>query len=282
MSCCFTRRPLRGVLLASLLALAGLASSAAAQASALPTVSIAISPSSATVTGALESGGVNIVSTDTGVKEASVIVFLLKPGVTVADAEAFTKEKKASRDPNNASKLGSIVFDTEASPGQKSEAQTNLQPGQYVLLVGAGEGEAKLRTSFTVAVAKAPATLPTPAAKIRTIEFGFRGPTTLHDGELVGFENEGFLVHMDIAAPVKNMNAAKQAVKDLLAGKEKAIEKLIVGPPVTFAGPVSNGAYQQETVTAKPGVYVQVCFMETQDGRDHALLGMERIIKITK
>lgn len=276
------RFPLRGVLVALLLALVALAAAGAAQASTLPVVSIAITPTSATVGGTLESGAVNIVTSDTGVKEAAAIVFLLKPGVSVAEAETFVKENKVKGDPNNASKIGSIVFDTEATAGQHSEAQTNLQAGQYLLLVGAGEGEAKLRTSFTVTAAKSPATLPTPQVKIRSIEFGFRGPSTLHDGELVGFENEGFLVHMDIAAPVKNMKAAKQAIKDLLAGKEKAVQKLIVGPPVTFAGPVSNGAYQQETINAMPGVYVEVCFMQTQDGRDHALLGMERIIKITK
>ena len=78
------------------------------------------------------------------------------------------------------------------------------------------------------------------------------------------------------------MKAAEQLVKDLTAGKEKAAEKLIIGPPAGFAGPVSTGAYQQETITAKPGVYVQVCFMQTQDGRDHTLLGMERIIQIVK
>jgi len=252
----------------------------AAQASTLPTVSIAVTPSSATVSGTLESGGVNIVASDTGVKEGSVIVFLLKPGVSVAEAEAFSKEKK-SRDPNNASKLGSIVFDTEVNPGQNSEGQTELQAGQYIVLVGAGEGEAQLRTSFKVSAAKSPATLPAPQATIRAIEFGFRGPNTLHDGELVRFENEGFLVHMDIAIQVKNEKTAKQLVKLLLAGKEKEAQKLAIGA-VTFAGPLSTGAFQQETITAKPGVYVQACFMDTQDGRSHTQLGMERIIKVTK
>jgi hypothetical protein len=51
---------------------------------------------------------------------------------------------------------------------------------------------------------------------------------------------------------------------------------------VSFTGPLSSGALQQETITAKPGIYVEVCFMETQDGRAHTQLGMERIIKITK
>jgi hypothetical protein len=87
---------------------------------------------------------------------------------------------------------------------------------------------------------------------------------------------------MDFAVPVKNQKAAKQAVKAFLTGHEKQAFKLINGPPVGFAGPLSPGAYQQETITAKPGVYVQLCFMETQDGRDHTRLGMERIIKIVK
>lgn len=266
----------------ALLTVGGTIATGSAQASStLPALSIAITPSSATVSGARESGAVNVVSSDTGVKEAAVIVFLLKPGVSVAEAEAFTKEKKA-KDPNSTSKLGSIVFDTEVNPGQNSEAQTDLQPGQYIVLVGAGEGEVQLRTSFTVTAAKSPVTLPTPQATIRSIEFAFRGPSTLHDGELVRFENEGFLVHMDIAFPVKNMKVAKRVVKLLLAGKEKGLEKLISGAPVTFQGPVSHEAFQQETITAKPGIYVQACFMDTQDGRSHTQLGMERIIHIVK
>ncbi len=124
--------------------------------------------------------------------------------------------------------------------------------------------------------------LPAPEARIRSIEFGFRGPSTLHDGELVRFENEGFLVHMDLAAPVKSLKAAKEAVKDLQTGKEKALRKLIAGPPAGFAGPLSHEAFQQETITAKPGIYVEVCFMGTQDGRPHTRLGMERIIKIRR
>ncbi|MGA2321394.1 MAG: hypothetical protein ABSG95_11740 [Solirubrobacteraceae bacterium] len=281
--------PLRGGVFAALLAAAGLLAFAGAliavgtaQASTLPTLRIAISPSSATVGGTLESGGVNVVTTDTGVKEATEILFLLKPGVSVAEAEAFISTKKAHKDPNNTDKLGSIVFDTEVSPGRNSEVQTDLQPGQYLLLIGEGEGEVKLRSTFTVSASTAPAALPTPGATIRSIEFGFRGPSTLHDGEIVRFENEGFLVHMDIAARVKNMAAAKRAIKLLRAGNEKQLEKLIVGPPTTFAGPLSHEAFQQETITAKPGIYVEVCFMDTEDGRSHTLLGMERIIRITK
>ena len=255
-----------------------------AQAAALPSMSIAVTKTSATVTGAPTSAGaVNIVVSDKGLKEGAAILFRLAPGKTVAEAEQFLKEKRAHNDPNNTAELGTLVFDAEAENGVTNEAQTVLQPGTYIVLIAAGEGEPTLRDTFTVGAATAAAlALPAAQATERTVDFGFKGPKTLHDGEVVRFENEGFLVHMDVAFPVKNMKAAKLAVKYLLAGKEKALGKLIAGPPVGFYGPLSHGASMQETITAKPGIYVQACFMETQDGRDHTLLGMERIIKITK
>ena len=169
------------------------------------------------------------------------------------------------------------MFDAEVNPGKTSEAQTVLAPGQYVALGGAGEGGPKLKAPFTVTAAPSPAALPAPQATIRSIEFGFRGPTTLHDGELVRFENEGFLVHMDVAFPAKSLSDAKKIVKGLLTGKEKGLEKLVSGAPFEFAGPLSHEAFQQETITAKPGWYVQACFMETQEGVPHTRLGMERI-----
>ncbi len=265
----------------ALLAAVTIAVGPAAAGSTLPTLSLTITNSSIAVSGATQSGAVNVVSSATGVKEANVILFLLKPGATFEETEAAIQ--KAHGDTNATSKYGSIVFDAEVSPSQASEAQTYLQPGQYVAVLPGGEGKgSKAHALFTVTAAASPVPLPAPEATIRSIEFGFQGPSTLHDGELVRFENEGYLVHMNVAAPVKNMKAAKQAVKDVLAGKEKAFEKLIAGPPVGFAGPVSHEAFQQETITAKPGIYVELCFMDTQDGRSHTQLGMERIIHIVK
>jgi len=260
---------------------ASLIAAGTAQASTLPTLTIALTKSSITVGGTTQSGAVNVVSTASGVKEGTVVLFQLKPGYTVAQVEAAMKEG-AGKDPNKATKYGSIVFDAEAKPGKTSEAQTILEPGQYVALGGAGEGGLKNKAPFTVTAAKSPATLPAPQATIRSIEFGFRGPTTLHDGELVRFENEGFLVHMDVAFPAKSLRDAKLIVKGLLSGKEKGLEKLVSAEPFSFAGPLSHEAFQQETITAKPGWYVQACFMETQTGVDHTRLGMERIFKITK
>jgi hypothetical protein len=253
-----------------------------AQAAALPTLTLTLNSSSVTVGGATLSGAVNVVSVASGVKEASAILFRLKPGVTPAELTAFLGSK-AGDDPNNAAKYGSIVFDAEAAPGKGSETQVELQPGEYVALSAIGENPPKAHPSFTVTAAAALSTLAAPAATVRTIDFGFKGPRTLHDGELVRFENEGFLVHMDLALPVRSRKAARKLARTFLTGKkERQAFKLVSGQPVNFAGPLSSGAFQQETITAKPGWYVQVCFMDTQDGRGHTLLGMERIIKIAK
>jgi len=265
------------------LAVAGVFTAGAAQAATLPTITATVGPTSIAVTGALQSGAVNIASTATGGKEPAAVFVRLNPGVSVNEVFAFLATNKASKDPNTVTKYGSIVFDAEAGKGKPTEAQTILAPGQYVALNAEGERSSKWpRSSFAIAASPVPAVLPAAQATVKTIEFGFRGPTVLHVGEVVRFENEGYLVHMDLGFPVKSKKAAQKVAKALLSGHEKGLEKLVAGPPANFAGPLSSEAFQQEIVTATPGWYVQACFMPTQDGRPHTLLGMERIIKIVK
>jgi hypothetical protein len=254
----------------------------AAQAATLPTVNATVSPTAITISGALQSGAVNIASTGTG-KEPEVVLIKLNAGVSVDEVVAYLASNKPSDDPNTVSPFGSIVFDVEAGKGKATEAQTVLAPGQYVAVNAEGEKSSKWpHSSFVVAASPTPAALPAAQATEKTIEFGFRGPAVLRDGEVVRFENEGYLVHMDLGFAVKSKKAARLVAQGLLTGHEKGLEKLVAGPPANFAGPLSSGAFQQETISAKPGWYVQVCFMPTQDGRPHTRLGMERIIKIVK
>jgi hypothetical protein len=273
-----------GIAAISLAALAGgMLTTGAAQAATLPTVTATVSTTTITVSGALQSGAVNIVSTATGGKEPSVVLLQVKPGVSLTALYAFLDSNKLASDPNAAAKYGALVFDAEAGKGKPTEAQTVLAPGQYVALNAEGEKPSKWpRSSFAVADSPSPAALPAAQATEKTIDFGFRGPTVLHVGELVRFENEGYVVHMNFGFAVKSKKAALKVLKGLATGQEKGLEKLASGPPVGFAGPISTGAFQQATITAKPGWYVQACFMPAQDGRPHALLGMERIIKIVK
>jgi hypothetical protein len=253
----------------------------AASGAELPTLAVNVTASSISVGTPPPAGAVNVQSTSSGAKEAATVLMRLNPGVSDEEVRAFLATNKAGKDPNTASKFGSLVFDAE-DPAGKSEAQTTLAAGKYMAFNPEGPQSSKWpSTSFTIAPAATPVALPAAAAVEKTIDFNFRGPTTLHVGELVRFENEGFVVHMNLAFPVRNHKSALKLVKFLKNGSKRA-EKLIAGPPVSFQGPVSTGGYQQSVITAKPGVYVQVCFMDTQDGREHVRLGMVRIIHIVK
>ena len=50
----------------------------------------------------------------------------------------------------------------------------------------------------------------------------------------------------------------------------------------SFMDPVSHGAIQQERVNVHQGYWVLACFMDTQDGREHTVLGMERVIHVVR
>jgi hypothetical protein len=268
---------------AALTAVAAVFTAGAAQAATLPMITATVGTTSIAVTGALQSGAVNIASTATGGKEPSVVLFALKPGVSLTEFYAYLNENKTTRDPNSTSKYGSIVFDAAAGKGKATEAQTVLAPGQYVALNAEGEKSSTWpRASLAIAASPSPAALPAPQATEKTVDFAFKGPKVLHVGELVRFENEGYLVHMDVALGAKNAKAAARIAVGLAAGQEKGLQKFASGSEASFAGPISSGAFQQETITAKPGWYVQACFMPTQDGRPHTLLGMERVIRIVK
>jgi hypothetical protein len=250
-------------------------------ASTLPSFTVSASATAVTLTGTPTSGAVNVIATSTGkLKEPSIVLVRLLPGAT--EAEALTALKNPKLDPNSVAKFGAIVFDEEAPAGRNEEAQTNLQPGSYLAVLVGETGPTSVHQAFTVAASPSPVALPAPQAQEKTIDFGFKGPTTLKVGELVGWEDGGYLVHMNIGFPVKSKSAAKRLIAGLKTGHEKSLGKLIAGPPVTFQGPVSPGGYQQSVIAARPGIYVQVCFMSTQDGRPHTRLGMERIIHITK
>jgi hypothetical protein len=253
-----------------------------ARAAPLPGLVVSISSESIAVIGAMDSGAVNVLTTAApGLKEPDSALVLLKPGVTVAEAETYLASNKAG-DPNTVSRIGSIVFDSQARPGETTEAQTTLAPGTYVAVNAEGQRSSRWsRTSFTVTASPVP--LPLPGAEVieRTIDYSFTGPTTLHRGELVRFENEGWVVHMDEAFPARTKKSAERLARNLLAGHETAAAKLVSRPPVSFAGPLSTGGLQQERITAAPGWYVQVCFLDTQDHRPHTLFGMERVIRIT-
>jgi len=269
------------ITVAAVLSVAGVfsASPAGARTTDLPVITIDISGKTITVAGALGSGAVEIEATTTKAN-ASPVLFRLNAGVTADDFYAALNSPAVQNDPNAASAYGAIVMNWHLTQGTSTVA-TKLSPGDYVALdTTKHDASAWPRTEFTVATAAQPAALPAADAKVRAIDFGFRGAKTLHVGDVVRFQNDGYVVHMIVAMRTNNADDAKKVASALRTGKS-GVNHLVTGF-ANFLSPVSHGAVLQETLDAQPGWYVLACFMTTQAGQQHTLLGMERVIQIVK
>ena len=221
------------------------------------------------------SGGAEVISKVTHEPQGDPTFIRLNPGVTVAQLL-----KAAAGDPNNIALIASIVFSPQANKGI-SAAQVSLAAGNYVAVDLSSNAKVPPLTTFKVYKAIAPASLPKPQATIASIEFGFRGPGRLHDGELVRFANHGFLVHMIVAARGRNLAGARQIARLLKAGKDNQAQRLAAGF-YSFVNILTHGSYQQQVIHNRPGYWVLACFMDTQDHREHVTLGMERVIHIVR
>lgn len=258
----------------------GITSVSRAASSGLPTLTLTLNGRSVAVSGALQSGAMNVVST-VSVKHTEPVLIRLNPGIPFS---AFTQASAAINahhgDLNYLGPYGSIAFDVSADKGTTS-AQTTLQPGNYLAVDLSSSNPDPPHTTFVISQAPQPASLPKPGATINAIDFAFRGPSKLHDGELVRFQNSGFLVHPIQGIGVKNARNARRLTALLRAANDKEAPKLGVSFP-EFAGPLSPGGFQQELITERPGLYVLACILRTQDGREQTQLGMERTIRIVR
>ena len=93
--------------------------------------------------------------------------------------------------------------------------------------------------------------------------------------------NAGFLVHMIQGIEAPNLATANKIAADLKAGNDNAAGALATGE-YGWVGALSHGQSFESVVTQKPGYWVIACFMDTQDGREHTTLGMEKVIQILK
>jgi hypothetical protein len=260
----------------------GVASAIHARASSsLPTLNVALSGTTGvSVSGSMVSGAVNVTSTFSGKAPSgpnsngpTVGLVRLNPGATLQEAAGAVQSHKG--DINALTPYGTLFVDASA-PGT---VQTTLTAGRYVALNITGNTPAF--ATFTVTQSSSPAALPA-AATLKAIEFAFRGPSVLHNGTIVRSVNAGWLVHMNELIGMKSKADALKAIAYLKAGKDGKAEKLATRSFVNLMGPASPGAIQQEVLNTKPGYYVEACFMDTLDGREHTQLGMERLVKVVK
>ena len=264
---------------------AALAFAGSAGAASLPTLNVALTGTTGvSVSGSMVSGAVTVSTTFSGKVPSGPNsngpgwgLVRLNPGVSMLDAVGAVQSHHG--DINALTPYGSLFADGPAP----DTVQTVLTPGNYFALNITGNGNPGL-APFTVTQSPSPAALPAAAATQTAIEFGFRGPTVLHDGTIVRAENGGYLVHMIDMFRVKNAATGRQVMALLRAGKDGQAQKLL-GRHVIDAGlmgPASPGAMQQLVLNTKPGYYVEACFMDTLDGREHTRLGMERLVRVVK
>jgi hypothetical protein len=249
----------------------------------LPTLTVALKGiTGVSVSGSEVSGAVSITATFTGKAPSgpnsngpSFGIVHLKPGTTIQQAAGAVNA--AGGDLNALTPYGTL-FVSASAPGT---VETVLAPGNYVALNVTGNGQPGF-APFTVTQSSSPAALPPAAATQTAIEFGFRGPAVLHDGTMVRAQNHGYLVHMIFLLRAPHEWTAMQVIALLKAGEDNQAMQLL-GPNSAFVGllgPASPGAMQQQVLSAAPGYYVEACFMDTQDGREHTQLGMVRMVQI--
>jgi len=256
---------------------------AAGAASSLPTLTVALQGvNGVSVSGSTVSGAVNVVSTFSGKAPSgpnsngpSFGLVRLDPGVSLQQADNAVVSHHGDLD---ALTPYGTLFVSQSAP---STLQTVLTPGNYVAVNETGNGQPGF-AQFTVTQSSAPAALPAAKATETAIEFGFRGPAVLHNHTIVRAVNGGYLVHMNELIGVPNANTGRLVMSLLRAGKDNQAMKLLGRNPafVSLMGPGSPGAMQQEVLNTKPGYYVQACFMDTQDGREHTQVGMERLVRV--
>jgi hypothetical protein len=252
------------------------ASTGASAAATLPTLNLSLTGTKGiAVSGSQVSGAVNVVSTFTGHGQGSGALIRLNPGV--AFQQAFNAVQSHHGDLNALTGLATLSYDADAP----SVTQTVLTPGNYVALNISGNGQPAFK-QFTVSAASSPAALPAAKTTQSAIEFGFKGPSVLHAGTMVRAQNRGYLVHMITLVGVRNASTGRALMVLLRAGKDRPAQKLSNGRFSDLLGPASPGATQQSVLKAKPGYYVEACFMDTQDHREHTTLGMERLVRIVK
>ena len=266
---------------AAVLAVAAAITTAASGSDSMPTLTIALNGvKGVTVSGSETSGAVSGVSTFTGKAPKgpdsgpAFGLVRLKPGATIQQAAGAVQSHHG--DINALTPYGTLI-----SNGSPAHVQVNLTPGSYVALNVSGNRQPGV-APFTVTSSSAPAALPAPQATETAVEFGFRGPTVLHDGTIVRAENHGWLVHMIVLAGVRDAATGRQMIALLRARKSRQAQKLTDGHFVELLGPSSPGAAQQQTIHTAPGWYVEGCFMDTQDGREHADIGMARLVQVVR
>jgi hypothetical protein len=189
----------------------------------------------------------------------------LRAGVTVDQLR-----QTLSRNPEAAFRQ---VF-IEAAVLPDRPATVDLRPDTtYVAGVVAGRSQAI--TTFTTGASSA-ARAPAPEGRIRMIDYGFRGPTTLPRNGRIRVQNDGTTFHFALAFPLRPGVSGGQVRRAFRGTDERAMGRLVAGEPVDVQGLISQGSSSDNEVRfARRGRYAMVCFFG-----EHNRLGMYRVYRV--
>jgi hypothetical protein len=189
----------------------------------------------------------------------------LRAGVTVDELR-----QTLSRSPDAA--LRQVFLEAAVLPDRP--VTVDLRPNTtYVAAAIAGRSQAI--TTFTTGAASG-ARAPTPDARIRMVDYGFRGPGTLPRNGSIRVQNDGTTFHFAHALPLRPGVTGSQVRRAFRGANDRAIRRIAAGEPVDVQGLISQGSSTDNEVRfARRGRYAMVCFFG-----EHNRLGMYRVYRV--
>ena len=190
----------------------------------------------------------------------------LRAGVTLDQL------RKSLSNPASVKALGQVFLEATAASGKA--VTVDLRPNTtYVAAVNAGRKQSL--STFTTGAPNG-ASAPRPDARIKMIDYGFRGPKTLPRKGRIRVENAGTAFHFAIAFPLRRGVGNRQVNRALRGTNEKALGRVIAGEPIDVQGLISPGSTNTNEVSfSRPGRYAMVCFFS-----EHNRLGMYRVYRV--
>jgi hypothetical protein len=190
----------------------------------------------------------------------------LRAGVTLDQL------RKSLSNPASVKALGQVFLEATAASGKA--VTVDLRPNTtYVAAVNAGRKQSL--STFTTGAPNG-ASAPRPDARIKMIDYGFRGPKTLPRKGRIRVENAGTAFHFAIAFPLRRGVGNRQVNRALRGTNEKALGRVVAGEPIDVQGLISPGSTNTNEVSfSRPGRYAMVCFFS-----EHNRLGMYRVYRV--
>jgi len=254
----------RAMLVIGAILLLGVPITLAAAQSSVPTVAVSTSGGNVVLepSGPIGSGPTRF----TNDARAEFNLATLRAGVTIDEL------RRSLSNPRSVKALGQVFLEATAAPGKA--VTVDLRPNTtYVANVSAGRRQAL--TMFTTGGPNG-ASAPRPDARIRMVDYGFRGPTTLPRRGRIRVENAGTTLHFAIAFPLRPGVPGGQVRRALRGTNEEALGRVIAGEPVDVQGLISQGSTNDNEVSfPRRGRYAMVCFFS-----EHNRLGMYRVYRV--